>query len=134
MNTKESNFSQFNIENGPPLDRLLDMFKYSFEKTAVIPATFVIAEGYTCPPGEPGCGFTMLETSNFHIVSISHESGDDHNYLLTGWCRVALGEAKSSSKMENGINVCKAWRELVNASYEAYYNTRSRKGNITFFI
>ena len=130
----DTNMFTHNIENGPSLDRLLDLFKYSYVKNAFIPANFVIAEGYTCPPGEPGCAFVPLETSDFHINSIAHESGADTNYELSGWCQVALGKTRRSIKKEDGVNVCSTWRECISANFSAYYNTRTRKGSITFFI
>jgi hypothetical protein len=130
----DTNMHAFNIENGPSLDRLLDLFKYSYDEAAVIPANFVIAESYTCPLGDPGCAFTILETKDIHIRAISHESGNDYSYELSGWCYVALGERKHASKIENGIYVHSTWRELVSANFSAHYNTRTRKGTITFFV
>ena len=129
-----TNKHTLNIENGPNLDRLLDLFKYSYDKAASIPANFVIAEGYTRPIGEPGCAFTALETSDFHIKSIAHESGNGSSYELSGWCKVALGKTRRTMKNENGVNVCSVWREYVAADFSAYYDARTRKGTITFFI
>ena len=130
----DTNMHAFNIENGPSLDRLLDLFKYSYDEAAVIPAHFVIAESYTCPLGDPGCAFTILETKDIHIRAISHESGNDYSYELSGWCHVALGECKSVTRIENGVYVHSTWRELVSANFSAHYNTRTRKGTITFFV
>lgn len=130
----DTNMHTHNIENGPSLDRLLDLFKYSYVEAATIPANFVIADSYTCSPSDPGCAFTILETKDIHINTISHESGNDCSYELSGWCHVALGERKHASKIENGIYVHSTWRELVSANFSAYYNTRTRKGTITFFV
>ncbi len=136
MNTKETNFRQFNIENGPNVDRLLDMFKYAFDKSVSIPGTFVVAECYTAKPDSPGAAYIPLEMKDTTILSIEHESGNDYCLNLSGHCRVALGERKSSSNWDpkEKATVCKTWRELVYARFDAFYNAKTRKGTITFFI
>ncbi len=125
MNTK-SNLRQFNIEGGPNVDRILDGFKYAYDKSVSIPVNFVVAKSYTAPRDKPGCAFAPLEMRVSQIVSVSHESGNDTSLNIAGNCEVALGEEKR--------NISKYQSDLILARFEAYYDAKTRKGVITFFI
>ena len=135
MNTK-SNLRSFRIENGPNVDRILDGFKYAYDKSVEIPVTFVVAEGYTLPPDQPGCAFIALEMKVRQIVSISHECGNSTSLIISGNCEVALGDEKHDSHWDPNrkANVVRVQKELVPAKFDAYYDARTRKGSITFFI
>lgn len=131
-----SNMRQFCIEGGPSLDRLLDMFKYAYDVTTSIGGSFVVAEGYTAPRGEPGAAYIPLEMKDIILTTIQHESGNDHCFNLSGYCKVALGESKWSTNWDEKEKktICKSWKELVRASFDAFYDTKTRKGTITYFI
>lgn len=135
MSTKMSFKKSYGIENGPNVDRILDGFKYAYDESANIPITFVVAKGYTAPLDDPGCAFVPLEMKVRQILSVEHECGNSTSLNIVGNCEVALGEEKYESywSQTEKANVCRTWRELVPARFEAYYDAKTRKGSITFF-
>ncbi len=126
---------RFNIENGPSMGLLVDAFKYAYDETVKIPVTFVVAKGYTAPLGDPGCAFEPLEMNATCITTLQHECGNSHSFNIEGNCRVALGKEHFETVYDakERVNVCKKWTDLVPARFEAYFDTKSRKGTITFF-
>ena len=111
MNTNSKNENmdrQYWIFNGPSRDTLFDACKYAYDKNAVIPIFFGVAEGYTAPLNDP----TITK-----ICGISHEDGSGVSFNIRGYCMV---------KFSNGRNEMKA------CSFKAYYNARTREGHISF--
>ena len=131
MSTRKS----FNVENGPSLDRLLDAFKYAYTEVS-IPLSFTVAAGYSMPPDHPGSAILPLQMEDVRIVSLEHESGDDHSLNVRGNCLVALGEWTNSSRWDpvEKINVGKVFRKLIRANFTMYYDAKTRKGHIEYSI
>lgn len=128
MSTKKS----FNVENGPSLDRLLDAFKYAYTEV-VIPLSFCVAEGYTMPQ-DPSSLISPLQMEDVRIVSLEHESGDDHSLNIRGNCLVALGEWTNTARWDEAqkTNVSKTFRKLIRAKFAMYYDAKTRKGHIEY--
>lgn len=120
MNTNSSNEAmsrQYRIFNGPSRDTLFDACKYAYDKNAVIPIFFGVAEGYTASLSDPTCAYTTLDMSAAKICKISHEDGSGVSFIIRGYCTV---------KFSNGRN------EMKPCSFKAYYNARTREGYISF--
>ena len=120
MNTNSKNETmdrQYLIFSGPSRDTLFDSCKYAYDKNAVIPIFFGVAEGYTAPLSDPGCAYAALEMSITKICGISHEDGSGVSFNIRGYCMV---------KFSNGRN------EMKTCSFKAYYNARTRDGHISF--
>ena len=109
----------YDILDGPSIEALFDACRYAYSKT-IIPIKFVVAIGYTCNPGEIGAARVVMGTRNFKIVGISHEDGSGSKFNLEGF-----GEAKIDED-GHATNVFK------NYHFVAFYNTKTRKGNISF--
>lgn len=122
MNTNSSNEAMsrlYRIFNGPSRDTLFDACKYAYDKNAVIPIFFGVADYYTAPLSDPTCAYTTLEVSAIKICEISHEDGSGVSFNIRGYCMV---------KFSNGRN------EMKTCSFEAYYNARTREGHISFHM
>ena len=112
MNTKELSFE---VMDGPSKDRLIDAFKYAYDKEARVPVEFSVARGYTAPKDNPGCAYVVLDAKDFRILSLQHEDGSGHSFNIEGYCTANVdGRAK---------RFC--W-------FKMYYETKNRKGVITF--
>ena len=120
MNTNSKNETmdrQYLIFSGPSRDTLFDACKYAYDKNAVIPIFFGVAEGYTAPLSDPGCAYAALEMSITKICGISHEDGSGVKLIVDGYCI-----AKFSNSL-NGRTTC---------SFRAFYNTKTHEGQISF--
>ena len=100
------------IKKGPSRDKLLDAFKYNFDKVVALPISFCVeadeASGYS---------FTTVELSEIKIISISHVGEDGHLLGLKGYCCWRVNEMSL-------YKYC---------NYEAIYNTQTRQGTITLY-
>lgn len=120
MNTNSSSETtsyEYLIFGGPNRDTLFDACKYAYDKDAVIPIFFAVAESYTAPLNGPICDYTALEMDVTSICGISHEDGSGVSFNIRGYCMV---------KFSNGRN------EMKTCSFKAYYNARTRDGHISF--
>lgn len=120
MNTNSSSETtsyEYLIFGGPNRDTLFDACKYAYDKDAVIPIFFAVAESYTAPLNGPICAYTALEMDVTSICGISHEDGSGVRLIVDGYCI-----AKFSNSL-NGRTTC---------SFKAYYNARTRDGHISF--
>ena len=112
MNTKEKTYE---IVDGPSRDRIYDAIKYVYEME--IPTKFVIVEGYSAPPEDPNAVVFALKTRDVIIHQIQHNSGTGFDFKLEG----SLDAMPSSDT---------SWHPYT---FQAYYNAKSRKGNIRLF-
>jgi len=62
--------STFKIIDGPSTDRVIDSFKYAYDRTAHVQVTFIIKQGYT---GGPLTG---------QVVGVEYESGAPGMFLM----------------------------------------------------
>ena len=113
MNTKK----EFEIVNGPSKDLLCDAFKYAYNKAARITIEFSIAAGYTMPPEHPSSAYVPAKIGGFIISSLEHEDGSGESFNIRGYCKADIAKLF-------GEGTFKAYK------YEAYYNTKTRKGTI----
>ena len=121
MNTKRNETERtFDIVAGPNRDMLFDACKYAYDKMVRIPIDFVVAIGYTMPKHHPGCAYVPMYISDIKVVGIEHEDGSGESFNLHGYCKADLNSL-------GGNNVTyKSYR------FKAYYNSKNRKGCITF--
>ena len=116
MNTKEQNFD---IMGGPSKDTLFDACKYAYSKTTKMIIEFDVASGYTQPPESKNCAYVKMQMADIKIAGIEHEDGSGDSFNLRGYCRANInpfGEVVSGRPYE----------------FRAYYNTKTRKGHISF--
>lgn len=120
MNTNETR--KFDIVAGPSKDMLFDACKYAYNKRVRLLVNFDIAIGYTMPREDVGCVYMSMVISNIRICSIEHEDGSGEHFNLRGYCKADLNSFERKSNL------------LVYTSYKfvAYYDSKSRKGWITF--
>ena len=111
MDTKRT----FKIEEGPTLNRIIDAFKYAYDKNARVELQFSVAEGYTTPTDQPGCAYVPLKVQDFRLNTIQHEDGSGHSLNLEGYCR-----AGSQNEVPQPMQ------------FKAYYNTATRTGTMQF--
>lgn len=94
------------IVDGPSKDRLFDACKYAYEKNP-IEVDFKF---------DPPDGLGQVETKNLKITSIEHEDGSGFSLNFNGYI-----DAKPSTE-----------KYFLPYRITAYYNTKSRKGHISF--
>lgn len=121
MDTKEK---LYQIENGPSRDRLVDAFKYAYDKDARVDIHFDVALGYTAPRDDPKSVYIPAYMGHTRIVALEHESGSGHSYNLRGYCLANLVRMDGFATDES---------EGTQAyQFVAYYNTANRTGTIRF--
>ena len=111
MNTERK---LFEITAGPCKDMMFDACKYAYSKTAQIPIDFTVIVGYTRPKDTPGAASIPIKIGDIKIASIQHEDGSGESFNLEGFCKASIND------------------DYRAYSFEAYYDTRSRKGVISF--
>ena len=116
MNTKKNSRS-FDILNGPSKDLLFDACKYAHSKEVRINVDLTVAFGYTMPKNEAGAAYMRMAVSEIMIVGIEHENGSGDSLIVTGYCHADLDSMKG---------------KLKPYQFRAYYNSKTRKGNIQF--
>lgn len=121
MDTNKTASKTFNIENGPSKDTLFDACKYAYSEHSNIKVNFSIAAGYTMPLDHPNCAYLPMELPYFIIQGIQHEDGSGESFNLQGFCK-----AKLYNSLEENVGF-KPYR------FEAYYNSKNRKGTIELF-
>ena len=122
MNTKktESRERYYDIVAGPNKDALFDACKYAYNENAKLTVNFTVAIGYTMPVSDPGCAYVAMAIADIVIVGIEHEDGSGESFNLHGYCKADL-----NSFGRNNVTY-KPYR------FKAYYNSKNRKGCITF--
>lgn len=100
----------YRILNGPNTDRLVDAFKYAYDKPfgCLLPLEFEV---------EFDVDTTKTQICPFHVTSIEHEDGSGHSFNIKGSCLIpSLAET-----------------DLYKTVYTGYYNASTRKGWVKFF-
>lgn len=100
------------IKKGPSREKLIDAFKYSYDKGVAIPISFCVEADKSS-----GYGFATVELSEIKIITIGHEGEDGQLFNLKGYCLWRTNES----------------RPFIYCNFEAYYNTQTRQGTITLF-
>ncbi|MBR3180047.1 hypothetical protein IKF57_00735 [Candidatus Saccharibacteria bacterium] len=118
MNTKKKKF--YDIVGGPNRDAIFDACKYAKDKNVVFPLEFKVSTGYTGHPDEPEAAYVLMKAKNFSIYSIEHEDGSGQSFNLKGHLEIEV-------YLEH--HTVPSWRPRY---FEAYYNTKTRKGHICF--
>ena len=112
----------YHIENGPSRESLIDAFKYAYDKKNTISIEFLVPVGHAVDPETAETNvYIAMPLSDITIVSLEHEDGSGHQFNIRGYCKADLSGAFSS---ENAV--------LRSRKFLAYYNTRTRKGTISF--
>ena len=119
MNTKEKP-NRYEIVAGPNKDVLFDACKYAYNEHAHVVVVFVVAIGYTMARANPGCACIQMQLSDVKICGIEHEDGSGESFNLHGYCKANLDSFRGTNAVRRPYR------------FEAYYNTKTRKGSITF--
>lgn len=114
------NTNHYDIVNGPNKDTLFDACKYAYAKNSDITVDFAVAAGYTAPVSSHQAAYIPMSVIDIRICGIEHEDGSGESFNLKGYCSANL-----SSSGERGA-VYKSY------GFVAYYNTKKRKGWISF--
>ena len=116
MNTREANEERlYDIVDGPGKDKLFDACKYAYSGDSKVTVKFVVSLGTTMPKGHPGSAYILMPVTGFRINGIQHENGSGEGFNLQGLCKAAQDSGT--------FKLCK---------FKAYYNSKSRKGRISF--
>lgn len=107
----------FEIVAGPSKDLLFDACKYAYSRQNHLTVGFKVAIGYTRPKNDPGAGIIPMTISDMVITSIQHEDGSGESFNIEGFCRANLLSITETLKSYN---------------FNAYYETRTRRGTISF--
>ena len=120
MDTKSTEKRLYDIVAGPSKAMLFDACKYAYAKTAKLPVDFTIAIRYTLPTKHnPQSTFVQMAITDIKICGIEHEDGSGESFNLHGYCKADTSPFAKTSP------AYKAYR------FKAYYNSKSRKGNIS---
>ena len=111
----------YKILSGPNADRLFDACRYAYDKDVEIPINFGIIIGYSRPKDDPGCCAIGAYSCGLRIASIEHEDGSGCSFNIGGYCDTGLRVGPYSEPQYIGYKV------------RIYYNSKSRKGSITFY-
>lgn len=76
---------RFDIKNGPGKDKIVNAFKYAFDRNVNFDVRFVVAKAYTAPKSDPRCAYEALPIRGLTVTSISHEDGSGHSFNLGGF-------------------------------------------------
>jgi hypothetical protein len=120
MNTTKNATRSYGITAGPNKDTLFDACKYAYSDTANVTVNFSVALGYTAPKDDPGCAYIPMPIADIIISEIAHEDGSGESFNLRGYCKAVL-----DTSFVGDAN-------LEPYRFEAYYNTKRRKGVISF--
>ncbi|MBR5046171.1 hypothetical protein IKX73_00880 [Candidatus Saccharibacteria bacterium] len=112
---KERVSRAFDIIDGPNRYALFEACLHAAANDPVIvPVTFDVVEGYDAPPSEPGAWAMLLKCNSFRVLGIENEDGSGESWNIHGYCQSA------------------AFGQLQDCKFEAYYNSKRRKGSIRF--
>ena len=114
MNTNKTEY--YEIIAGPNRDALFDACKYAHTDTARIPILFEVPITSTLPSDNRNNTYIPMAISGISITSIEYEDNSGESFNLEGDCYAdpdSTGESKPYR-------------------FQAYYNSKKRKGRITF--
>lgn len=97
----------FNITNGPSIHRLIDAFKYAYDRENPHKATFSMLEEETGKKNEP-------VTRKVTITTLEHEDGSGNSFLFKGYMGILPYESRFSTVYK----------------VSGWYNTKTNKGYI----
>lgn len=108
MNTREREAEcRYEIVSGPNKDRLFDACKYAYKRSAKVTVEFGVVQYPTESP---------VDVCNIVISGLMHEDGSGESFCINGYCKSFLDRQTGASDYR----------------FEAFYNTKTRKGWITF--
>lgn len=108
------------IVNGPSADRLFNHCRYAYDAKVKIPIHFGIIVGYSLPENNPGCAALGAHSCDLLLTSIEHEDGSGNSFNIGGYCKgFRVGPCDEP--------------EYVGYMVKIYYNSKTRKGQITFY-
>lgn len=120
MNTnQEDRCLYFNIENGPSIEALFNACRYAYDPNGTVHVGFKVAVAYTCTKNNVS-GYIAMQLKDIRITSIEHEDGSGYRFNLCGYCKADLNTLNAEKA------VFKSYR------FEAFYNAKTRRGNIYF--
>lgn len=111
MSTKE--MITLEITDGPSRDTIFDSMKYSYETR--IPLEFKIIKEEPIPNHNNIFTSTPLATRDIEVHTIQHEDGTGFKFNLEGYLDVKVSEGG-----------------YLPRKFKAFYDTKARKGTITF--
>ncbi len=114
--TENATTTTLEIMNGPSKSTLCDAFKYAHDEQSIV-VKFSIARGYTMPEGHPGRAYIPLKISGITITKLEYEDGSGYHLNLGGYCSTDLSLQGDKPSRHDFV---------------AYYDVRTRKGNIKF--
>lgn len=117
MNTN-ANEKSYEIVNGPSRSDLFASCERSYDAGTRINLEFSVSVGRTMPKDHPGCADVLMGITDVKIAGIEHEDGSGNSFNLHGYCRANLDSYVGA--------VLKPYR------FRAYFNTKTRKGYISF--
>lgn len=129
MSTKDKR--EFTIIDGPNSDRLSKFFhhKRRRSKKPTSPIIFRVT-------GKAGTDlddvFIMMDAVDVAIVDISRKEDGSDILHLQGYCKVPLGEEHKFQENANSSVIYT--KELVDACFSAFYNPKTKDGNIVLLI
>ncbi len=120
MNTKKSNFKEktYGIKAGPCKDLLFDACKYAYNKSSNVVVDFHINDDTV----DEWDGGVIVPARDFTIAGIEYEDGSGYKFNLHGYCRADLNGRANESRV------------YAPYQFEAFYNTQTRQGQITFLV
>lgn len=119
----DTNRKSFDIVNGPSRDTLFDACKYAYDSRNTVLVDFEIAVGHTLPQSNPESAYIPMKIKNIIIGGILHEDGSGVNLNLYGWCDADLEILK--------YQYAPRWKHY---KFKCYYDSKHRKGKITFVL
>ena len=115
MNTKNMKVKTFLIKKGPSRDKLLDAFKYAYDKGVALPIGLCVEVDKTDTSARD---IKTVEVGNLTINDIGHIDDSGQTFNLKGYCNCRFNEVGSFEFSE----------------FESSYDARSRLGTITLFV
>ena len=115
MNTKQTKALTFLIKKGPSRDKLLDGFKYAYDKGVALPIGLCVEVDKASPITRD---IKTVEVGTPTIDELKHTDDSDHLFDIKGYCYWRFNEVGSFEFCE----------------FEASYNTQTRLGFITLHV
>ena len=109
----------FEIIDGPSLHTIVDAFKYADWPNVKIPLDFKVAVTYTAHPSNENAAYIPASIRNINVRGLKREKLDD-TLKISGVCEADI-------RTNQKIKFFKLYK------FEAYYNTKIRKGRITLY-
>jgi len=108
----------YDIVAGANGDALLDICRRTCENDAKLPTNLNVTISYAESNNSPSHAEIKVTISSIKIAKIKHENDSGESFNLQGYCKADL---------DSSANVaCELY------GFEAYYNSKTRKGRIAF--